>query len=64
LPARLVQRWSEAINRYMKTPKAQEHLRRSDMLGGVGTPGDFATFHKRETERWNAVIKSAGIEPQ
>jgi tripartite-type tricarboxylate transporter receptor subunit TctC len=64
LPARLVQRWSEAINRYMKTPKAQEHLRRSDMIGGVGTPGDFATFHKRETERWNAVIKSAGIEPQ
>ncbi|MGZ5125516.1 MAG: tripartite tricarboxylate transporter substrate binding protein [Burkholderiales bacterium] len=64
LPARLVQRWNESINRYMKTPQAQAHLRRSDMVAGGGTPADFADFHKRETQRWSAVIKSARIEPQ
>jgi tripartite-type tricarboxylate transporter receptor subunit TctC len=64
LPARLVQRWSEAINRYMKTPQAQAHWRRTDMIGGGGTSAYFADFHKRETERWSAVIKAARIEPQ
>src|SRR5690349_6719596 len=29
LPARLLQRWNDAINRYMKTPEAQAHWRRS-----------------------------------
>jgi tripartite-type tricarboxylate transporter receptor subunit TctC len=64
LPPRLLQRWSEAINRYLKTPQAQAHFRRIDMIGGGGTPGDFTNFHKRETERWSAVIKAARIEPQ
>jgi tripartite-type tricarboxylate transporter receptor subunit TctC len=64
LPARLVQRWNEAINRYMKTPQAQAHWRRIDMIGGGGTPASFADFNKRESERWSAVIKAARIEPQ
>ncbi len=64
LPARLVQRWSDAINRYLKTPQAQAHLRRTDMIGGGGTASYFTDFHKRETERWSAVIKTSGIEPQ
>jgi len=64
LPPQLLQRWSDAINRYMKTPQAQAHWRRIDMIGGGGTPGEFTAFHKRETERWSAVIKAARIEPQ
>jgi tripartite-type tricarboxylate transporter receptor subunit TctC len=64
LPEALVQRWNESVNRYLKTPQAQAHLRRSDMVPGGGTPASFAEFHKRETQRWSAVIKSAGIEPQ
>ena len=64
LPARLVQRWNDSINRYLKTPQAQTHLRRSDMIGGGGTPAEFTDFHKRETERWSAVVKSAGVKPE
>ena len=64
LPPRLLQLWSEAINRYMKTPQAQAHWRRTYMIGGGGTPSYFTDFHKRETQRWSAVIKSAGVEPQ
>ena len=64
LPPRLLQRWNDAINRYMKTPQAQAHWRRIDMIGGGGTSASFADFHKRETERWSAVIKAARIEPQ
>lgn len=64
LPPRLLQRWSEAINSHMKTPQAQAHLRNTYMVGGGGSPGSFTDFHKRETERWSAVIKAARIEPQ
>ncbi|HET7160639.1 MAG TPA: tripartite tricarboxylate transporter substrate binding protein [Burkholderiales bacterium] len=64
LPPRLVQRWSDAINQYMKTPQAQEHWRRSYMIAGSGTPAQFKDFHNRETERWSAVIKASGVEPQ
>jgi tripartite-type tricarboxylate transporter receptor subunit TctC len=64
LPQRLVQRWSDAINQYMKAPQAQAHYRRTYMIGTGGTPQSFADFHKRETERWSAVIKNAGIEPE
>ena len=64
LPPRLLQRWNDAINRYLKTPQAQTHFRRIDMIAGGGPPADFADFHKRETQRWGAVIKAARIEPQ
>jgi tripartite-type tricarboxylate transporter receptor subunit TctC len=64
LPARLVQRWNDAINRYIKTPQAQAHYRRSYMIAAGGTPEYFTDFHKRETERWGAAAKAARIEPQ
>ena len=64
LPAPLLQRWNEAINRYLKTPQAQAHLQRTYMIAGGGTPAEFAAFHKREGERWGAVVKAAGVQPE
>ncbi len=64
LSARLLQRWSDAINQYMKTPQAQAHWRRTYMIGGGGTSAYFTDYHKRETERWSAAVKAARIEPQ
>jgi len=60
----MVQRWNDAINRYLKTPDAQEHTRRTYMVAGGGTPASFADFHKRETQQWASVVKAAGIKPQ
>jgi tripartite-type tricarboxylate transporter receptor subunit TctC len=64
LPAPILQRWNDAVNQYLKTPQAQEHLKRTFMTGSPNTPAQFAEFHKRESERWSAVVKAAGIEPQ
>ena len=64
LPPALLKTWNDAVNRYIKTPQAQQHFHRSDMIAGGGTPAYFADYHKKETERWSAVIKAAGIEPQ
>ena len=63
-PTALAQRWSDGVNRYLKTPQAQEHLRRTYMAGIGGTPAAFAAFHRAETARWSAIVASAGIKPQ
>jgi tripartite-type tricarboxylate transporter receptor subunit TctC len=64
LPPRILQHWTDALAHYMKSEQAQTHLRRSYMIPGEGTPASFAEFHKRETARWSAVVKTAGIEAQ
>ncbi|MGH8665971.1 MAG: Bug family tripartite tricarboxylate transporter substrate binding protein [Burkholderiales bacterium] len=64
LPANVVQRWSDTINQQMKTPRAQEHLRRTYMTNFPNTPSDAAAYYKREVERWGAAVKAAGIEAQ
>jgi hypothetical protein len=47
LPARLVQRWNDAINRYLQTPQAQAHWRRIDMITRIGAAKDFTDFLAR-----------------
>jgi len=64
LPPAIVKSWSDAINQYLKTPKAQEHLRRTYMEAEPNTPEEYARFYKREVERWGTAVKAAGIEPQ
>ena len=64
LPPRLLHRWNESINQYLQTPQAHAHLRRSYMIAGGGSPAQFAEFHKRETERWGAVVKASGVKPE
>jgi tripartite-type tricarboxylate transporter receptor subunit TctC len=63
-PAALTQRWNEAVNRYLKSPPAQEYYRRAYMSVIGGTPASFASFHNSETVRWGAIVASAGIKPQ
>ena len=62
--ANALRRWSETINQQMKTPKAQEHFRRTYMVGEPNTPAQFAEYYKREAERWGAAVKAAKIEAQ
>ncbi len=64
LPPAMVQTWSVAINQYLKTPKAQEHLRRTYMHVDPNTPAEYAAFYQREVSRWGTAIKAAGIEAQ
>jgi tripartite-type tricarboxylate transporter receptor subunit TctC len=63
-PAALTQRWNDAVNRYLKSPQAQEYYRRAYMSVVGGTPASFASFHNAETARWGAIVASAGIKPQ
>jgi tripartite-type tricarboxylate transporter receptor subunit TctC len=64
LPKPLLQRWNEAINRYLKSPQAQEHYRRAYMHTVGGTPAEFTQYHLAEIRRWSDVVKVAGIPQQ
>jgi tripartite-type tricarboxylate transporter receptor subunit TctC len=64
LPAGLAQLWNDAVNRYLKTPQAQEQFRKQYMRTIGGTLAEFADYHKSETARWGKVIVSAGIKSQ
>jgi tripartite-type tricarboxylate transporter receptor subunit TctC len=64
LPDALVQRWNQSVDRYLKSPQAQDYFRRAYMVTAGGTPASFTAFHKSETARWGAIIKAAGIPPQ
>jgi tripartite-type tricarboxylate transporter receptor subunit TctC len=38
-----------------------------DLVAGritMGTPADFDAFMRRESARWSAVVKQAGIKPE
>jgi tripartite-type tricarboxylate transporter receptor subunit TctC len=63
-PAALTLRWNDAVNRYLKSPQAQEYYRRAYMSVMGGTPAAFASFHNAETARWGAIAVSAGVKPQ
>ena len=64
LPDNLTQQWNSSVNRYLKSPQAQDYYRRVYMITAGGTPASFVDFHKTETARWGAIVKSSGIKPQ
>jgi tripartite-type tricarboxylate transporter receptor subunit TctC len=64
LPKAMIQRWNEAINRYLKSAQAQEHYRRAFMHTVGGTPEAFTQYHLAQIKRWGEVVKAAGIPQQ
>ena len=64
LPAALAQKWNDAVNRYVRTPHAQDTFRKQYQVLVGGTLTEFAAYHKSETERWGKVMREAGIKPQ
>jgi tripartite-type tricarboxylate transporter receptor subunit TctC len=64
LPPPLAQKWNDAVNRYLKTPQAQDTFRKQYQVLVGGSLAEFAAYHKSETERWGKVMREAGIKPQ
>jgi tripartite-type tricarboxylate transporter receptor subunit TctC len=50
------------INRALKTPEIGNHIASNGLVGGGGTPGDFAAFLKRDKAIWTKVIDTGGIK--
>ncbi len=63
-PAPIVNRLSEEMRKSLAKPETRERMRQ---LGAViigDTPAEFATFLKKDYERWTQVIKASGVKAQ
>lgn len=49
------------IAKIMNAPEAKTKLARVGLDAATGTPAEFATFVREETDKWAGVIKEAGI---
>ena len=63
-PAAVVTRLAEEMRKSLAKPETRERMRQ---LGAViigDTPAEFASFLKRDYERWTQVIKASGVKAQ
>jgi tripartite-type tricarboxylate transporter receptor subunit TctC len=63
-PATIVNRLAEEMRKSLAKPETRERMRQ---LGAViigDTPAEFATFLKKDYERWTQVIKASGVKAQ
>jgi tripartite-type tricarboxylate transporter receptor subunit TctC len=63
-PAFAVAKLNDAVNKVMKDPQLLERYKELSLSPGGGSPEQMAAFLKAETQRWSAVIKAAGIQPE
>ena len=63
-PAALIKLLNETVNKALADPAIKEQmLGQGNELGG-GTPEQFATLIKSESDRWGKLVKSANIKPE
>jgi len=60
-PAAIVRKWNAEINRQIREPEILERFKAAGLVGRGGSDRDFTEYFLRDTERWAALIKSAGI---
>jgi tripartite-type tricarboxylate transporter receptor subunit TctC len=60
----IVMKLNAEIRRIMGTPELRARLDTEGATPAPGSPEEFAAFIASEIERWGAVLKRAGIEPQ
>jgi tripartite-type tricarboxylate transporter receptor subunit TctC len=63
-PAPIVQRLNAELARIVDMPDIRKSLTEQGADVQGGTPADFDAFMRRESARWSAVVKQAGIKPE
>jgi tripartite-type tricarboxylate transporter receptor subunit TctC len=63
-PAAIVEKLNRTVNGILNEPEMKARFKKLNLLAGGGSPAYMARLKKQETERWGAVIRQAGIEPQ
>jgi tripartite-type tricarboxylate transporter receptor subunit TctC len=63
-PTAIVQKWNTEVNRQISQPEIQARFKAAGLVARPGTEQDFARYFLKETERWTALIKAAGISIQ
>ena len=63
-PRAIVDRLQQEIARVLRAPEMRERLSAEGTEAVGGTPEEFTTLIKTETEKWARVIRAAGIKPE
>jgi tripartite-type tricarboxylate transporter receptor subunit TctC len=63
-PKPIVGRLNTEVVRAVATPDLKERFAKMGSTAASSTPGEFDALIKRDYERWNRVIKNAGIKPE
>jgi tripartite-type tricarboxylate transporter receptor subunit TctC len=61
-PAHVIDKLNTSINEFLRSPEVEASLAKFNAKPKVGSPQDFAKFWRAETEKWEKVIRSAGIK--
>ena len=61
-PKPILDRMSAEINRIIQSPEGREQILKFGLLVTGTTPDEFAEIIRRDTPRWGAVIRGAGIK--
>ena len=61
-PKAVVERMSAEINRIIQSPEGREQILKFGLLVTGTTPEEFSAVIRRDTPRWGAVIRAAGIK--
>ena len=61
-PREVIDMLNREVNRALKTPEISNHIANNGLMGGGGTPDDFAAFLKRDKAIWTKVIATGGIK--
>jgi tripartite-type tricarboxylate transporter receptor subunit TctC len=62
-PADIVSRINTAVTKVLKDPAFQERLLAIGAEAAPSTPADFGAMLRKETARWDQILKEAGIRP-
>jgi tripartite-type tricarboxylate transporter receptor subunit TctC len=60
----IIARLNAEVGKLMNAPEARNKLTQVGLDAATGTPAEFATFVREETDKWAGVIKDAGIRVQ
>ena len=63
-PEAIIAKLNGVANNVMHAPELLARYKQLNATPGGGTPAEMAAFVKQETQRWSAVIRSAGIKPE
>jgi tripartite-type tricarboxylate transporter receptor subunit TctC len=61
VPAEIVNKFAAETRRVLSEPEFTKKLAELGSAPGGDTPEEFATFIKKDTDRWRKVVMAAGI---
>jgi tripartite-type tricarboxylate transporter receptor subunit TctC len=60
-PAPIIQRLSRAINEAIQDPSLRTRFQEIGLVPMSNTPEEFAAFIKRDSEKWQKIIRDSGV---